>query len=119
MAYGAKPLRRVQISNPENTVGTAEAATAILLLQDVTQISQGSIFHRPQHDRGNLAKFYEDPFQVSQYAELEMSGDLYDQIMVYIASNSIRGNVTPTQPDNVNEPNHYLWTFEPGLTTGS
>lgn len=32
---------------------------------------------------------------------------------------SVRGNITPTQPDSTNQPNAYLWTYEPGLATAN
>lgn len=117
MAVSTKALQFAQISNAENTPGTAEAATAVLLFENLTQILHDKVYHVPMTDRGLLATFVETPFQVSQMCEFECEGDLYDQLMVYMAINSIRGNITPTQPDSMNEPNHYLWTVEPGLTT--
>lgn len=116
MAYSHRALNKAQISNVENTVGTAEAATAILLYETLSQRVHDKVFYMPTQDRGNLAKNIETPFQVSQIAEFEMTGDLYDQLMIYIASNAIRGNVTATQPDAGNEPNHYLRVYEPTLT---
>lgn len=115
MAVGSRALRRVQISNVEGTVGTAEAATEILFFEEVTQLTQAAVFHKPKQDRGSLARYVERDFQVSQYAELEMSGDLYDRLMVFIAANSIRGNVTATQPNAGTKPNEYLHVFEPAL----
>lgn len=116
MAYSHRALNKFQISNVEGTPGTAEAATAQILYETLTQLVHDKVFHMPVQDRGLLAKNIEQPFQVSTLAEFELQGDLYDQLMVYIASNSIRGNVTPSQPDAMNEPLHYLWVFEPALT---
>ena len=118
MAYGQKAFTKFQISNEESTPGTAEAATEILFGQ-VTAPVHAVVKHQPEQDRGVLAANYEVPFDVSNEVELEMSGEVYDRIMAWALSNSIRGNITPTQPDNVNEPLHYLWTFEPGLTTAN
>jgi hypothetical protein len=117
MAISTRALQFAQISNAEGTPGTAEAATAVLLFENLNQILHDKVFHTPMHDRGLLATHIEVPFQVSQLCEFECEGDLYDQLMVYMALNSIRGNVTATQPDDMNEPNHYLWTIEPGQTT--
>lgn len=116
MGFSHRALNKFQISNVENTVGTAEAATAIILYETLSQLVHDKVFYMPVQDRGNLAKNIEQPLQVSQLAEFELQGDLYDQLMVYIASNSIRGNVTPSQPDSLNEPLHYRWVFEPALT---
>lgn len=117
MAYGHKAFRRLQISNVEGTPGTPEAATEILY-GTITVPTQDRFYHTPDQDRNSLAKIVELPFLTARKLEdMEITGPLYDRIMVFMASNAIRGNVTPTQPDNVNEPNHYLWTFEPALTT--
>jgi len=115
MAYGHKAFRRIQISNVEGTPGTAEAATEVLV-GTITQLFNDKVWHKPEQDRGVLALNYETPFQVSQRIELELEGELYDRLMVFIAANSIRGNQTPTQPDAMNEPNHYRWVYEPALT---
>lgn len=117
MPYSTRPLRKYQISNPENTVGTTEVATEVLMFENCAPIIHDKVWHFPKHDRGLLADMYEPPIQVSQEVELEAEGDLYDREMVFVAANSIRGNVTPTQPESGTQPNHYLWTFEPGLTT--
>lgn len=117
MAYRSKSLSRYQISNPENTPGTAEAATEILFLENVTRNVHAKVFYEPLSDRGRLTKSNETPFPVSADVEYEAEGSLYDRLMVIMLSNAVRGNVTATQPDNVNEPNHYLWVFEPGITT--
>lgn len=116
MAVSSRPLQFAQISNVEGTPGTAEAATSVLLFENLTQVLHGETFHRPQQDRANLATHVERAFKVSDFAEFECEGDLYDQLMCFAACNAIRGNITPTQPDNVNEPNHYLWTIEPTST---
>jgi hypothetical protein len=54
---------------------------------------------------------------VSNEVEFNLEGSLYDRMAVFLFSNAIRGNVTSTQPDAINEPNHRLWSFEPALTT--
>lgn len=115
MAYSHRALNKFQISNVENTPGTAEAATAVLLYETLTQKVHSSVFYQPIQDRGNLAKNIEVPLEVSALAEFEMAGDLYDQIMVYIASNSIRGNVTGVSAGGA-KPLEIIWTFEPALT---
>lgn len=118
MAYGQRAFRKIQISNVEGTPGTAEAAVEPLY-GILSQVYADQVWHKPDQDRGVLAMNYETPFEVSRLVELEMTGELYDRLAVMMFSNAIRGNVTATQPDNINEPNHYLWTFEPGLTTAN
>lgn len=116
MAYGQKAFRRSQISNPENTPGTGEAATEVLF-GVWTQNYADETWHKPDQDRGVLALNVETPFELQKEIELEFEGELYDRLAVFIMSNAIRGNVTATQPDNINEPLHYLWTFAPSLTS--
>lgn len=115
MAYGLKAFRKIQISNIEGTPGTAEVATEVLfgvLSVPYTDL----VLHMPDQDRGVLAANYETPFEVSKAIELEMEGELYDRLMVFLGHMAIRGNVTATQPDMANEPNHWLWVFEHSMT---
>lgn len=118
MVYAQKAFQKIQISNPEDTVGTAEAATEILL-GVLTVKAHDKVFHKPEQDRGVLAMNYETPFQVADEIELEFEGELYDRLAVFIMNNSVRGNITATQPDSMNEPNHYLWDIVPTLTAGN
>jgi hypothetical protein len=118
MAFGQKAFQYIQISNPEDTVGTAEAATEILF-GETDGAYTDKIHHTPEQDRGLLAMIVETPFQVSDKIEFDVTGDLYDRMAIFMFNNGVRGNITPTQPDNINEPNHYLWTIEPGLTTSN
>ncbi len=118
MAYGNKAFRTIQISNVEGTPGTAEAATEVLL-GEISQTYTDKVYFKPEQDRGVLTPNYEAPFQVSDAIELVMEGPLYDRWCVFMFNSAVRGNVTATQPDVGNEPNHYLWTMEPGLTTAN
>lgn len=118
MATGQKAFNKFQMSNPENTPGTIEAAVEVLL-GNFTAPVHDRVKHVPEQDRGLLAMNVELPFDISKEVELEMEGELYDRIAVWQLSNAIRGNVTPTQPDAVNQPLTYEWLFEPGLTTGN
>ena len=116
MATGKKAFKYTQISSPEATVGTAAAATEVLLVTTTAPYTD-KVYHLPEQDRGVLAKNVETPFQVSDEIEIEIEGNIYDRLMVFLTCNSVAGNITPTQPDNVNEPLHYLWTVEPSLAT--
>ena len=118
MAYGQKSFRKIQISAPEGTPGTGAAATEILF-GILTQNYADEVFHTPDQDRGLLAMHVETPFELQKAVELEMTGELYDRLAVIALSNAIAGNITPTQPNVGTEPNHYLWTFAPGLTTAN
>jgi hypothetical protein len=117
-AYAQKAFQKIQISNAEGTPGTAEAATEVLL-GVLTVKAHDKVFHTPEQDRGVLALRYETPFQVADEIELEFEGELYDRQTIFVMANSIRGNVTASQPDAMNEPLHFLHVFEPGLTTGN
>lgn len=117
-AYAQRAFQKIQISNVEGTPGTAEAATEVVLGR-MSVKTNDKVWHMFEQDRGVLAKNYEAPLQVADEIELEFEGELYDRLAVIVMSNSIRGNVTPTQPDAINEPLHYKWVFEPGLTTGN
>jgi hypothetical protein len=115
MAYGLRAFRKIQISNPEDTSGTAEAATEILFGTLAPKASD-ELWHKPDQDRGVLAMNYETPFAVGSEIELEFEGELYDRLAVFLFSNAIRGNVTATQPDSMDQPNTYQWEFEPSMT---
>ncbi len=117
MSYAPTGLRRAQISNAEGTHGTAEAATEILYYENMSYVTTSKVYHQFQQDRNSMAKNIETPVQVSEQLELAMDGPVYDRGAVIQALNCIRGNVTPTQPDDSGEPNHYLWEFQPTLTT--
>lgn len=117
MAYGQRAFRKIQLGI-EATNGTAVPATDVVL-GVVSQVVTDKVWHKPEQDRGVLAMNYETPFQVGDDIEFEFEGELYDDFLVFLAAMSIRSNVTPTQPDNVNEPLHYLWLFEPGMTTAN
>lgn len=116
MANASKALSFAQISNVENTVGTAEAATEILLFETFKRIAHDKVFHMPTQDRGHLAANSETPFQVQQLAEFEMEGDLYDRIANFMFSSGIRGNITPAAVGG-SETLAYTWAYLMGLTT--
>ena len=115
MAVARKAFKDIQISSPEVTNGTAVAATEVVVAT-ISAPYTDKIFHTPEEDRGSLAKNFETPIQVSDEIEIELEGNMYDRLAVFLFNMAIRGNVTPTQPDNINEPLHYLWTLEPSLT---
>jgi hypothetical protein len=116
MAYGSRPLRKVQISNAEGTPGTAEAATEILFFEEFDVKEQSIEFYMPKADRGTLAKNVETPIAVSYFVEMKGKGSLYDRIANFLFSMSIRGNITPAAVGGL-ETLAYTWTYEPGLTT--
>ena len=117
MAYGQRAFRKIQLGM-ESTAGTAVPATDVVL-GILSQVYTDKVWHKPEQDRGVLAMNYEDPFQVGDDVELDFEGELYDDFLVFLLSMAIRGNITATQPDNVNEPLHYLWLFEMGLATAN
>lgn len=116
MAFRTKPLSRYQISNVEGTPGTAEAATEILFLENLTRNVHSKVFYMPLSDRGRLSKNNETPFPVSAKVEYEAEGSLYDRLANFMFCNSIRGNITPAAVGG-GETLAYTWTYLPGLTT--
>jgi hypothetical protein len=80
--------------------------------------SDKEIFY-PDEERNNLARNMADDFVVQKFAELTMTGELNMRDVVWMVCNSVRGNITPTQPDVVNEPLHFLWTVAPTLTAAN
>jgi len=113
-----KAFRKIQISNPENTVGTAEAATEIVY-GVIVPPGPGFEVHWPEEDRNSLARHMANDEIVSKMQQLTWTGDLNHRLANYLLAMAIRGNVTPTQPDPTNEPLSYLWTYAPGLTTAN
>jgi hypothetical protein len=63
--------------------------------------------------------YFEDDAFVSEKAAATWTGDLNFRHILWALLMSIRGNVTPTQPDSTNEPNAYLWTLAPAVTTAN
>jgi hypothetical protein len=116
MAYGTRSLRKVQISNPENTPGTAEAATEILYFENWDVHETSVEFYMPMADRNSLFKNIEQPFAVKYLAEMEGDGSLYDRLANFLFSASIRGNITPAAVGGL-ETLAYTWTYAPGGTT--
>jgi len=115
---GLSAFRKIQISDVEDTVGTAEAATEILLGTMSTWEDEYEL-HRPEEDRNSLAQYFEDDEFVSEKAVATWTGDLNFRHILYALLMSIRGNVSPTQPDSTNEPNAYKWTLTPALTSAN
>lgn len=102
----------------EGTPGTAVAAAEVLLGVITTEES-GEVIHQPNDDRNTLAKNMADDEIVGKEVKLVWSGDVNSRHILWALLMSIRGNVTPTQPDPTNEPLSYLWTITPSLTTAN
>ena len=115
---GLKAFRRIQVSNAEDTPGTAEAATEILY-GIMGTFEDADVLHRPEEDRNSLAQNFEDDEFVSNQAKLVWTGDLNFRHITWALLMSLKGNVTPTQPDSTNQPNAYLRTVTPALTTAN
>ena len=99
----------VQIGN-ETTPGTAVAATELLYVTSETPIASQVLFY-PEDDRNNLYKNQGNEFKVGELAEITIEMNMNSLHMPFLFANAIRGNVTPTQPDAVNEANTWLWNF--------
>jgi len=118
MATALRAFSKIQISNEEGTPGSAEAATEILYGM-LTTAESANTLHSPDEDRGSLARHMANDLFVGNEARLTWTGDVNFRHIAYALSMSLCGNITPTQPDSTNEPNAYLWTFTPGLTTAN
>jgi hypothetical protein len=116
-AYTA--FRRIQVSNEEGTPGTAEAATEIVSGTTYSAAFSDLEIHKPEQDRNILSMNLSDDFVVGKLAEMTLEGNLNTRIACWLFCNAVRGNISPTQPDAINQPNAYLWTIQPGLTTSN
>lgn len=110
---GLKAFRRIQISNVEGTPGTAEAA--VEMLSGTMLFDDGLTIHHPEEDRNSLALYEENDIVVGKEAHLVYQGDLNFRHMAWLLSMALCGNVTAAQPDAVNQPLSYLWTFTPDI----
>jgi hypothetical protein len=109
--------KQIQIGN-EVTPGNAVAATDVLLgTLDAAYTSR--VLHWPEDDRNSLAAHFGNEFKVGDETELTINMRAADIWMPWVFGSTIRGNITPTQPDATNEPLAYLWTYQGGLTTGN
>lgn len=112
-----RAFRKIQVSNPEDTPGTAEEAAE--LCKGTLSWASGEIFEMPEDDRNSLARYHEDWDIVGEEAALSWQGDLNFRHILWAIAMAIRGNVSPTQPDSSNEPNTYKWTYAPAETTAN
>lgn len=118
MAFGVKAFRRIQISNPEDTPGSAEAAIEVLC--GVLSAPYGDkTMHFPEQDRNLLSRNLADDFVVQREVEMSFEGEVNTRQIIWALANAIRGNVTATQPAATAQPLAYLHTFQPGLATGN
>lgn len=104
-------------AGPETTPGTAVATTEPLL--GVLAFQEQNEINQPDEDRNSLARHYADDEFVSKGVELSWTGDVNHRHILWALLMAIRGNITPTQPDSTNEPNAYLYTIAPSLTTAN
>lgn len=112
-----RAFRKIQVSNVEGTPGTAEAATEICY--GTMSFEENRPIEQPDEDRGSLARNFANDFFTGNEENLTWTGDVNQRHIAWALAMAIRGNITPTQPDVTNEPNAYLWTFTPGLTTAN
>jgi hypothetical protein len=119
MTEGLRALRFIQISAPEATPGTAQAATEVLRGNLTPPVDDIMITMPENEERNSLAQFHSDAYPVGYQANLVYNADVIFRYMTWLLSMAIRGNVTATQPDATNQPNAYLWAFEPSLTAAN
>jgi len=119
MAYGLKAFEHIQISNVEDSPGSAEAAEEILTGATANITYGDKVIHQLEQDRNSLSRNLADDFVVGTLVEGSIEMALNFRHALWLFSNSIRGNITRTQPDASNQPLAFLRTFEPGLTTAN
>ena len=116
MTAGLRALRHIQVSNPEDSAGGAEAAQEIFL-GILTPPADDRVFYTPQNEeRNSLARNHANIVEVSKRADLVYTADVRFRYMTWLLAMGIVGSVSATQPDSTNEPNAYLWTFAPSLS---
>jgi len=117
MADGLRAFRKIEVGQ-ESSHGTAVAATeAALGLIGIP--GPGVVRHYPDEERNSLARNVADEVDVGVETHLVWTGDVNHRHILWPLSMAIRGNVTPTQPDETSEPNGYLWTLAPSMTTAN
>jgi hypothetical protein len=117
MTTAYKAFRRIQ-AGLEGTPGTAVAATEILY-GVLSTFESGDVLHQPEEDRNSLARYMADDLFVGEEAKIVWAGDVNFRHLAWVLGMALRGNITPSQPDSSNEPNAYLWTYNPALTTSN
>lgn len=120
MAFALTALKKIQISGVESTAGSAAAATAIIT-DGVMDVDYGDkVLHHIEQDKNLMSKnIAGDSIIVGKEVSgsIEMAMNL--QNVLYAITSTVRGNITPTQPDATNEPLAFLWTILPTLTAGN
>jgi len=102
----------------EATPGTAVAATEVAY-GTLSTWEEERVIVQPEEDRNNLSRHMADDFVAQKSARLVWTGDVNTRHILYALSMGLCGNITPTQPNSTDQPNAYLWTFTPGLTTAN
>lgn len=103
----------------EVTRGTAVAATAKWMAFTLRPVLGDREWVRPEEDIATLAPALR-AYTVRQLADMgTLSGDATFEDILYPLLISVKGGVTPTQPDPTGAPSVRLWTFSPSLTTAN
>jgi hypothetical protein len=77
------------------------------------------VIHSPEEDRNSLSMHHANSLLVGREWNGTITGDLNSRHLAWLLCSTIRGNITPTQPAATAQPNAFLWTIEPGLTTAN
>lgn len=119
MAVSLTALRGIQISSPETVSGTAVAAAEVLCGGLYSTAYTDKIDHFPEEDKNTLALHLGNEFPVQELGALSITGNMNMRHAVWAFANALCGNVTASQPNAVDQPNAYLWAFQPGITTAN
>lgn len=112
MGIAAKHAILAQIGE-EVTPGTAVAATRRLAVRTFTFDGEDDVYEHSDVIDGLLTHQASSPLIVKHGSSYEMRMDLDFEQILWPLMSGLEGGVTPTQPDMMNAPNTYLWTFTP------
>lgn len=112
-----KAFRRIQISDIEDTAGSAEAA--VTALYGTMTFEEVLAIHWPDGDRNNLSRHMADDQVMGEEMHMTWTSPLNARDAVWPAGAAIVGAVSASQPNSTDQPNAYLWTHEISYTSAN
>ena len=80
---GNAGLRFIQISAPEASLGTAQAATEVLLGRLTAPADDRIVMHPEGDERSSMARFFANGVDVGQQADFQFTGDVMFRHLVW------------------------------------
>lgn len=109
-------FRRAQLGI-ESTRGTAVAAT-MPLVNGIFTANPTAEYDTPEEDRNSLAERH-SLTQTRREVEWQWAGPTDFNQLLHFLNMGLMAEPTPTQPDNTNWPNTYLWSYIPRLNVSN